>query len=152
MTKYFFTERAGTPVAGQRFVIHDIVGGTAVGTFETEDPDLIKQLEILAKDKKSPVIEISKEDFDQCRKKKPPGPDSWNPMSVQSPTLIPRREEARAEAVDESNPIVAPEVGSIAEVLNVSRIDVAPEVAAPAPEAEPVKVVHETHTGKRRGK
>lgn len=147
--RYFFAERAGATYAGQKFVIHDIVGGTAVGTLETEDPEVIKNLEALISTKKTPVTEISKEDFDQCRKKKPPGPDSWNPLSVSSPTLIPQRQEQTAEVAGEEAPIVASEVGSIAEVLNVSKIDVAPEPPEKV-ESEPVKV--ESHTGRRRGK
>lgn len=139
--RYFFAERAGFPIAGQRFVIHDIVGGTAVGTFATDDSVLIQTFLDLAASKKSSVVEISQEDFELCRKKKPPGPELWSPLSVEMPKALPQALVGQGalvanEGAPEGSAIVAPVVDGVNEAIQLGSVDAPP---APPASAETAK-------------
>lgn len=139
--RYFFAERAGFPIAGQRFVIHDIVGGTAVGTLETDDSIVLQALVDLIDSKKSSVVEISKEDFDLCRKKKPPGPEHWSPLSVEMPKALPQALVGQGalvanEGAPEGSAIVAPVVDGVNEAIQLGSVDAPPAPPASAETAQ----------------
>lgn len=69
--KYYMAHNAGSrEIGAQRFEITEIVAGTAIGIYRTDDPAQIEALDKAVKSKTG-VEEISAKDYDLAVKKKP---------------------------------------------------------------------------------
>lgn len=80
--KFFYAKDARQ--WGLPFVVYDIVGGTAVGVYATQDPAEIAKLDALIASGK-PINETTQADYEACLKKKPPGPEGWRPWVMPTP-------------------------------------------------------------------
>lgn len=142
--KYFYSQNAGQLIAGQRFHLYAIVGGSAVGVFSTEDTKIEAELSKLADDPKSPVQEISQADYDACIKKNPLPSSTWSPSPVSSPSIVPAikgtgavvvsasSESAPAEVAEEAPVEIESQVASTEDALKLGTVTAesnAPEVA-----------------------
>lgn len=142
MIKYYRAENAGRIIAGIVFTIYDIVAGSAVGVYATEDKSQIEALDNLTKDPKSAVTEISQADYDSAieKKKLTHVSEAWNylsPPQPQAPTHLKGRgvvvvSDEPAEEV-EAPVEIKEHVESVDDALKVG------QVSPPAPEqVEPV--------------
>lgn len=84
MPKFFLAHNASREIAGERFEITSIVGGSAVGIFAAYKDDVIAKLDAVAKDPRQAVFEITVAEYDDELKKKAPSLKNFRP-STQEP-------------------------------------------------------------------
>lgn len=85
-TKYYLAHNAGSRViGGEKFEITEIVAGTAIGVFATEDPKTIEAIDKVVG--KTGVEEITVKEYDAAIKKKPPSFNSFPHSNTQSPQV-----------------------------------------------------------------
>lgn len=85
-TKCYIAHNAGRPIAGQQFEITEIVSGTAVGVFQTDDEALQAALDKVVECKRG-VEEMTHEAYDAVVKKKAPSYNSLPHSNQRGPKV-----------------------------------------------------------------
>lgn len=89
MSKYYQAYNAGREIAGERFEITSIVGGSAVGVFAAHKPETIAKMDAVVADAKSAVFKITLDEYDDEVKKKAPSLKNFRPSTqVFQPTNL----------------------------------------------------------------
>lgn len=81
--KFYHAENAGREIAGERFEVFDVFGGTAHGVFQTDNPKQQTALDAVVLNPKSAVTEITAAEYQNYLKKKAQDLSSF-PVSTQS--------------------------------------------------------------------
>lgn len=154
-------------IGGVGFDVYNVIGGTAVGVYATDDEAIQAKLDALVADPKNAVTSISQGEYEACVSKKVPAFSNYKPSSVSVPMLPTGGPLKGAGAVvvaakseeDEAElPVrIVGEVTSIDDVLKTAVVEPpaqeqAVEQAAPTPAApvqEPAKQV-QAHKGKKK--
>lgn len=85
MAKYYLAHNAGREIAGERFEITSILGGSAIGVFAAYKEDQIAKLDKLAADPRTAVFEIPLSEYDDELKKKAPLLKGFRASTQESP-------------------------------------------------------------------
>jgi len=123
-TKYYTAHNAGRPIAGQKFEITEIVSGTAIGVYETDDEALQAELDKVVAAKRG-VESITAEVYNSTVKKKAssfnnlPHSNQRGPKaSIKSPVGVVVEEGGVHEEVD---PTLESVEGALANVDKVEK-------------------------------
>lgn len=128
--KYYMARNAGQLVAGLKFEVYDIIGGSPFGVLRTEDPEVIKTLEAAIAGGKSTVNSITESEYMNCLKKKPLRFEGFSnlrqdltspePVAIkgQGAVIVSKPE---SDAAPESSPVEVSQVESAEKAVTVGR-------------------------------
>ena len=144
--KFYRAENAGRSIAGIGFDVYDVIAGTAVGVYATEDAATQKALDEVVANPRNGVSAISEADYTLYLSKKARSFSDYKPLSVSGQTPITSGPLKGAGAVvvaakseeDEAElPVkIVGQVESVDDVLKTA-------VVEPQAEPEPVAVVEQ---------
>ena len=145
--RYFFAQNAGRLIGGTlEFNIYDVIGGSAVGVYETEDPAELELLDKLIADPSSAVSEISQAEYEGELKKKRPGFRPYIPSNPSpKPSASPMKGHGAVVVVEQ--PPEAKE--EVVEIKGQATIEDALKVAPVAPQPPLPEPIEESRTRKR---
>lgn len=84
-SKYYLAHNAGSrTIAGEKFEVTEIKGGTAIGVFEATTLAQQTELDKVVANKASAVESVSKEEYEEYRKKKALNLNDWRHSNLPS--------------------------------------------------------------------
>ena len=142
--KFYRAENAGRIIAGVGFDVYDVIAGTAVGIYATEDEATQKALDEVAANPRNGVSAISEADYTLYLSKKVLSFSNNKPLSVSGQTPLTSAPLKGAGAVvvpvkseEDEAELPVKIVGQVESVDDVLK----PAVVEPQPEPEPAPVV-----------